>query len=141
MMANPVVDPACASPEVWVFAALSMWAEIHTELSMLRRMRLAIPGVWRTLLLVNVMTRTAFLLAMEELSRDRDHLILSIAGLEATVVVVEWLLIWAALRRLARVTSQRPVGLGQVFTVSLVGNVVSIACSIVLPTSIFWLLT
>lgn len=56
-------------------------------------------------------------------------------------MVAESLLIRATLGRLGRVTLQEPISLRQAFQVSLVGNLVWISCSILLPVAIPWLLS
>ena len=142
MLANPVVVPAYASPEIWGFALLAMWAEIGTELSMLRRMGIT-SGAIRPLMLINLMTWLAFLLAVDWFDGRGVHgsgLVVVFAVLESLVVIVETILIRAMIGRGVGGALRQPLMFVQALKVSLVGNSVSITVSLVMPVAIFWLL-
>jgi len=138
MLANPVVIPAYADPIIWVVALVAMWAEIGTEVAMLRRQTATI-GLARTLLLINIMTWLAFLMAVDSLARHGSRLGWGIAGLEVVVVVSESILLWTVLRSGSRGRQHPPLGLLRVMWVALVGNLVSIAISMA-PVALLWLL-
>lgn len=149
MLANPVVVPAYASPLVWGFALLATWAEVGTALSMLRRMGKAAAAL-RPLLLINCMTWLAFLLAMDWCDRHGlwdgrqgvqvVRFAIVVATLELLVVIVEALLLRAMLRVVIGGGSRRALGLAQALQVSVVGNLVSIAVSLLVPMATFVLL-
>ena len=142
MLANPVVVPAYASPEIWGFALLAMWAEIGTELSLLRRMGRA-AGAIRPLVIINVMTWLVFLLAVDWFDK-RGVQGVGMAGvfaaLESLVVIVETILIRASIGRRERGAARQLLMWGQAVKVSLMGNLVSITVSLIMPFAIFWLL-
>lgn len=115
-----------------------MWAEIGTEVAMLRRQTGTI-GLARTLLLINIMTWLALLMAVDSLARNGSRPGWGIAGLEVVVVVSETILIWTVLRSGSRARQHPPLGLLRVMWVALVGNLVSIAISMT-PVALLWLL-
>lgn len=141
MLANPVVVPLYAPWEVWALAGVAMWAEIGSEVSLLRRMGWA-TGAKRPLVLINLATWLSFLLAVDWFSRQNlrgAHMVAAISGLEAFVVIAEALLMRAMIGRVPG-APRHPPGLGQALAVSLVGNLVSIVTGIALPVVFFWLL-
>jgi hypothetical protein len=141
MLANPVVVPAYATPEVWGLALLAMWAEIGTELALLRRMRMSF-GALRPLLLINVATWLSFLLAIDMCDKRGvrgAQMVGVVAALEAGVVIVEALLMRAMIGRAMGSSPRQVLGLGQALRVSFLGNLVSIAVSIVAPIVLVWL--
>lgn len=142
MLANPVVVPAYASPVIWGFALLAMWVEIGTEVPLLRRMGMA-SGAIRPLVLINLMTWLAFLLAVDWFSGrgvQGSGMVVVIAALESLVVIVETILFRQTIGRGVGGVSRQPLMFGQALKVSLVGNLVSITVSLVMPVAIFWLL-
>lgn len=137
MLANPVVIPAYAAPEVWAVALLAMWAEIKTEIALLRR-HVPTAGIASHLLLLNIVTWLAFLIAVDRLDRHGISLGWSVTGLEACVVIAESLLMWIGLRAWARAQQSSALPMMRVAWVALVGNLVSIAVSLA-PVALMWL--
>lgn len=138
MLANPVVIPAYATPEIWAVALLAMWAEIKTEIALLRR-HIPAAGLSGSLLLLNIVTWLAFLIAVHGLDSDGVSPGWSLAGLELCVVVVETLLIWAGLRVWARTRQHPSLRMMHIAWVALAGNLVSIGVSLA-PVAVMWLL-
>ena len=138
MLANPLVMPAYASPEIWLVALVAMLAEIRTEVALLRR-HVGAVDLSQSLLLINIMTWLVFLIAVDRLDASAPLLGWSIAGLELAVVIAETFLIWGHLRIGARARQASCVGFPRVAFAVLVGNIVSFAVSMV-PVAIIWLL-
>lgn len=139
MLANPVVIPAVANPFVWCFAFIAMWAEIRTEIALLKRLGWG-ADVWGSLLLTNIMTWIAFLLAMDRLADRVLPLAWAISLLESGVVVVECALVYSSLTLRARAGAGPSVSIVRVFAISVVGNLVSILVSIALPMAFIWVI-
>ncbi|MBK8100978.1 MAG: hypothetical protein IPK26_28175 [Planctomycetes bacterium] len=143
MLANPIIIPAYADPFLWTVALLAMWAEVETEARLLRRFGW-IAGVVPRLLLINVATWLVFLCVLAWLSgrgllyRPWPAVAGVIAGLEGCIVLVEAVLLRLMIRR-ADVQGTR-IPLRQAATASLLGNLVSIAASLV-PVATIWLLS
>lgn len=139
MLANPILVPAYADPIHWAIALFAMGAEIATELAMLRRIGLA-ADLRRLLVLFNCMTWLAFLIALDAWGGGGIPLIWTVTLLEVAVVVVEALLLWCALRMVARCGSGAEVAITRLIAIATTGNLVSILASLAIGTTIGWIL-
>lgn len=139
MLANPIVVPAYADPIHWGIALLAMGAEIATEVAMLRRAGCAV-DLRRLLVLVNCMTWLAFLIALDAWGPGGIPLIWAVTLLEVAVVAVEALLLWCALRVVARCGAGAEVSIARVIAIATTGNLVSVLVSLALGTTIGWML-
>ncbi|MCU0863479.1 MAG: hypothetical protein MUC36_06800 [Planctomycetes bacterium] len=135
---NPVVVGDIDDPIIWTIAAFAMWAEIKVVRSQLRRIRGIDSDLDNVLLLMNLWTWIAFLLAVEAWAGPGPDGVLRIAALELAVVAVEAVLLHALMRDrfLMKGLAVRRIRWAQAFRVSLVGNLVSIAVSLALPLAV-----
>lgn len=141
-MPNPVVIGSF-HPAVLALAGIAMWAEIAVELTMLRRLRGSERNLTAPLLLLNLTTWSAFLLALDacgKVVRDGASFVGAIAALEGAVVLVEAALLHALMhdRLLVRGLALRTITLPQALRVSCVGNLVSIVVSLLLPAAMLF---
>ncbi len=130
MLANPVVIPAYATPEIWAVALLAMWAEIKTETVLLRQ-HVPAADLSGALLLLNIVTWLAFLIGVEWIDSQKMPLGWGVAILEVCVVVAESLLIWIGIKVWSRAQRRSPLRILHVVWVALAGNIVSICVSLV----------
>jgi hypothetical protein len=130
VLPNPIIMPVYADPAVWLVAVVAMLAEIATVRALLRRAGLAVDPA-NALWLFNCASWLGFLIALEALARSSNSVWL-VVGLEVAVVVVETVLVTVWLRT-PRTPPNAPIGTTCVFRIVLVGNLVSIAISLVPP--------
>ena len=140
MLANPVVIPVYADPIVWSIGALGLVVEISLVARLIVAGRLQGSRVTDIVVLLNLLTWIAFLIAVDQLvAPATDGVVLTLTALELAVVVVEAI----ALRILTHrrwpetVGPFRRLGFVAAFGVSLLGNVVSIAVSAAFPLAIW----
>ena len=129
MLANPIVVPAYANLVVWGMAMISILVEIRTALFLLRRMKRNVIGFGVPLFVINMVTWLPFLVVLDRLPRMSDTMwVVTVAALEALIVVIEGRLILAATRGqfFCRNLPCRAIRPGQAMYVSLTANLVSI---------------
>jgi len=128
-LANPIVVPAGANLVVWGMAMISILVEIRIALSLLRRMKRNVIGFGAPLFVINMVTWLPFLAVLDRLPRMSDTLwVVTVAALEALIVVIEGRLILAATRGqfFFRNLPCRAIRPGQAMYVSRIANLVSI---------------
>ncbi len=110
-------------------AMISILVEIRIALSLLRRMKRNVIGFGAPLFVINMVTWLPFLAVLDRLPRMSDTLwVVTVAALEALIVVIEGRLILAATRGqfFCRNLPCRPSRPGQAMYVSRIANLVSI---------------
>src|SRR5262245_28424228 len=125
MLPDPDAVPDHATVQAVGCALLAMWAEVRTEVAMLRRSGWG-HDVWEPLLLINLLTWSCLFFAPDKVKALGLSPAWMITLLEAAIIVVEAALIWTALRFRPRVDARPAVTLLRALAVSFVGNLVSV---------------
>jgi len=126
-LANPVVF-SHTTPDMWLVAAVAMFAEIRVGSRRLER--LLTTGRPTELVLLNIASWFMFFLLVNSLSPTSNPAWRTVACLEGCVVLVEFQVLWLVVRASNALRPDLRHAMLKVFAVSLVANLVSIAISI-----------
>jgi hypothetical protein len=139
VIANPIVVPAHAHPIVWVVALVAIWAEVRVEMAVLRRFGRTAPQLFAPLFALNLTTWFVFLIAVDAVDRAKWPMPGSIIALELAVVLIDAVLIHSAMhgRLFTRGLRLTPISGENALGVSFVGNLVSVAISLLVPLFAF----
>ena len=127
-LANPVAF-SHTTPDLWLVAAVAMFAEIRVGSRLLRRIT-SIERPTSMLVKLNALSWITFFLLVNSLSPTAYPAWRTVACLEGCVVLVEFQVLWLVVRASNALRLDLRHAMAKVFAVSLVANLVSIAISI-----------
>lgn len=127
-LANPVVF-SHTTPDLWLVAAVAMFAEIRVGSRLLGRL-LTTGRPTEMLVLLNITSWFTFFVVVNSLSPTSYPAWRTVACLEGCVVLVEFQVLWLVVRASNALRPDLRHAMAKVFAVSLIANLVSIALSI-----------
>ena len=144
MLANPLALPFYTHPAIWLLVVVAMWFEVWVVLALLRRMQQDVTGLDGPLGLINLATWIPFCIALDRFApTDLTPAVVTTVAFEWVVVLVEAALIHALLRRKlgAPNLACQPISWRDALRLSFLGNLASVALSIVVPLLVVLILT